>query len=105
MFNISNWDYQWKISFNLDPSKQDQEVIFSRNKMFFSFQGHNMFDFTLIICFRNWENTINGIFKKGKRRILSLRLRTRKYEKKSRKQENSAKNPYSDLISNTKNIE
>ena len=25
-----NWAYQWKMSFNLDPSKQAQEVIFSR---------------------------------------------------------------------------
>ena len=24
-----NWPFQWKISFNLDPSKQAQEVIFS----------------------------------------------------------------------------
>ena len=24
---ISNWDYQWKMSFNLDRSKQAQEVI------------------------------------------------------------------------------
>ena len=27
---ISNWAFQWKMSFNPDPSKQDQEVIFSR---------------------------------------------------------------------------
>ena len=27
---ISNWAYQWKMSFNLDKSKQAQEVIFSR---------------------------------------------------------------------------
>ena len=27
---ISNWAYQWKMSFNPDPSKQAQEVIFSR---------------------------------------------------------------------------
>ena len=27
---ISNWAFQWKISFNPDPSKQAQEVIFSR---------------------------------------------------------------------------
>ena len=26
---ISNWAFQWKISFNPDPSKQAQEVIFS----------------------------------------------------------------------------
>ena len=26
----SKWTFQWKISFNLDPSKQTQEVIFSR---------------------------------------------------------------------------
>ena len=27
---ISDWAFQWKMSFNLDPSKQAQEVIFSR---------------------------------------------------------------------------
>ena len=27
---ISNWAFQWKMSFNPDPSKQAQEVIFSR---------------------------------------------------------------------------
>ena len=27
---IRNWAFQWKISFNPDPSKQAQEVIFSR---------------------------------------------------------------------------
>ena len=26
----NNWTFQWKMSFNLDPSKQAQEVIFSR---------------------------------------------------------------------------
>ena len=27
---IKNWPIQWKMNFNLDPSKQVQEVIFSR---------------------------------------------------------------------------
>ena len=27
---INNWAYQWKLSFNPDPSKKAQEVIFSR---------------------------------------------------------------------------
>ena len=27
---ISQWAYQWKIQFNLDPNKQANEVIFSR---------------------------------------------------------------------------
>ena len=27
---ISDWTFQWKMSFNPDPSKQAQEVIFSR---------------------------------------------------------------------------
>ena len=27
---VSNWVFQWKMSFNPDPSKQPQEVIFSR---------------------------------------------------------------------------
>ena len=27
---INNWAFQWKMSFNPDPNKQTQEVIFSR---------------------------------------------------------------------------
>ena len=30
LVKISRWAYQWKMSFNPDPSKQDQEVLFSR---------------------------------------------------------------------------
>ena len=30
LLKIRRWDYQWKMSFNPDPSKQVQEVIFSR---------------------------------------------------------------------------
>ena len=30
LWKISNWAFQWKMSFNPDPSKQAQEVIFSR---------------------------------------------------------------------------
>ena len=30
---ISDWAFQWKMSFNPDPSKQAQEIIFSRKKM------------------------------------------------------------------------
>ena len=30
LVKISNWAYQWKMSFNPDPSKQAQDVIFSR---------------------------------------------------------------------------
>ena len=30
---ISDWAYQWKMSFNPDPAKQAQEVIFSRKKI------------------------------------------------------------------------
>ena len=29
LMKISNWALQWKMSFNPDPSKQAQEVIFS----------------------------------------------------------------------------
>ena len=29
---ISNWAFQWKTSFNPDPSKQAQEIIFSTKK-------------------------------------------------------------------------
>ena len=27
---INNWAFQWKMNFNLDPTKQAHEVIFSR---------------------------------------------------------------------------
>ena len=27
---IHNWVFQWKMNFNPDPTKQSQEVIFSR---------------------------------------------------------------------------
>ena len=30
---IRDWAFQWKMSFNPDPSKQAQEIIFSRKKM------------------------------------------------------------------------
>ena len=30
---ISDWAFQWKMSFNPDPGKQAQEIIFSRKKM------------------------------------------------------------------------
>ena len=30
---ISNWAFQWKMRFNPDPSKQSQEIIFSRKKI------------------------------------------------------------------------
>ena len=30
LVKIINWAYQWKMSFNPDPSKQVQQVIFSR---------------------------------------------------------------------------
>ena len=29
-FNICTWAFQWKMNFNPDPSKQTQEVVFSR---------------------------------------------------------------------------
>ena len=31
---VSDWAYQWKISFNLDLSKEAQEVIYSRSDIF-----------------------------------------------------------------------
>ena len=38
LHKVSLWAYKWKISFNSDPSKQAQEVIFSRkiNKVHYS---------------------------------------------------------------------
>ena len=41
--NISNWAFQWKMSFNPDPSKQVQEVIFSRKHQKIS---HHFFYFS-----------------------------------------------------------
>ena len=32
LHKVSLWAYKWKMSFNQDPSKQSQEVIFSRKK-------------------------------------------------------------------------
>ena len=31
LIKISDWTFQWKMRFNLDPKKQAQEVVFSRN--------------------------------------------------------------------------
>ena len=31
---ISHWAYQWKMKFNPDPTKQANEVIFSRKNKF-----------------------------------------------------------------------
>ena len=39
---INNWDYQWKMCFNPDRSKQAQEVIFSRKTLI---QLHPVFTF------------------------------------------------------------
>ena len=30
LYQINKWAFQWKMSFNPDPSKRDQEIIFSR---------------------------------------------------------------------------
>ena len=30
LVQVNSWAYQWKMSFNPEPSKQAQEVIFSR---------------------------------------------------------------------------
>ena len=30
LYQINKWAFQWKMSFNPDPSKQDQEIILSR---------------------------------------------------------------------------
>ena len=39
LYQINKWTFQWKVSFNPDPSKQAQEIIFSRKtkKKFSSF--------------------------------------------------------------------
>ena len=43
--SINNWAYQWKMSFNPDPTKQAQEVIFSRKTKTLS---HPYFSTTLV---------------------------------------------------------
>ena len=30
LYQINKWSFQWKMSFNQDPSKQAQEIVFSR---------------------------------------------------------------------------
>ena len=30
LYQINKWAFKWKMSFNLDPSKQGQEIIFIR---------------------------------------------------------------------------
>ena len=40
---ISNWAFQWKMSLNPDPSKQAQEIIFSRKKMKGALSGLRQF--------------------------------------------------------------
>ena len=47
---ISEWSYQWKISFNLDQNKQAQEVIFSR-KITKSSHSRISFNSMPISCF------------------------------------------------------
>ena len=42
LFIISNWAYEWKMSFNPDRSKQAEEVIFSRKT---SIQSHPVLTF------------------------------------------------------------
>ena len=32
LFKIQQWAYQWKMSFNPDPSKQAQEIVFTRKR-------------------------------------------------------------------------
>ena len=48
VFIISNWAYEWKMSFNPDRSKQAEEVIFSRKT---SIQSHPVltFDYSSVI--------------------------------------------------------
>ena len=36
LLKISDWAIQWKMSFNPDPSKQAQELIFSTQELIFS---------------------------------------------------------------------
>ena len=40
---INNWAFQWKMSLNPDPSKQAQEIIFSRKKMKGALSGLRQF--------------------------------------------------------------
>ena len=33
LYLISKWAYSWKMSFNLDPSKQATEIVFSKKRL------------------------------------------------------------------------
>ena len=52
MAKANNWAYQWKMSFNPHPSRQAQEVIFSRkiNKQLHLSSRFINSNITKIIC-------------------------------------------------------
>ena len=69
MNRIDNSAFQWKISFNPDPSKQAQEVFFSRRlqKSIHPTSSFNNNTVTQTVTFRDvvgYENGFPGTFKK-----------------------------------------
>ena len=68
---ISDWAFQWKMSFNPDPSKQAQEIIFSRKKMKSSHPS---------VYFNNIPvNSINTVFNHNLQVIHSASFRLWRY--------------------------
>ena len=60
---ISKWDYQWKMSFNPDPSKEAQEVLFSRKT---KKEYHSPFAFNnYIVLETNLQKHLNVVFGNG----------------------------------------
>ena len=48
--NISNWAYQWKMCFNLDPNKQAQEVYLSSKTNKGDFQNLSFTGYNVEVC-------------------------------------------------------
>ena len=42
LIRLTQWVYQWKMSFNPDITKQAQEIIFSRKKMIQAIQVYTL---------------------------------------------------------------
>ena len=59
LFKITQWSYQWKMSFNPDITKQAQEIIFSRNKIVTS---HPSLDFNNVQIQRQSVQKHFGLF-------------------------------------------
>ena len=63
LYQINKWAFQWKMNFNPDPSKQTQEIIFSRkiNKI-----SHPLLRFNINIVSQTQYQKHLGIFLDGR---------------------------------------